>query len=215
MAMSEAFIPVSTKEEDSYTVPVYSPDGPEQDESGNFGVASGSAVPHPTLPGARQNHLYFNYCCDCRRAVLVINIISVVINIVNIVLVNVGMNYMFQHPEDMESQMSAEDAAKFDAIVKSGKIQMIEALMDAFIVIAIGLHVCGIYGALKFKKWGIVTGGSAYIVNGVFGLLRFDIPKMILAGVMGYPHYFLVKEINEGIMTDYNYHNVAACCGGV
>ena len=60
---------------------------------------------------------------------------------------------------------------------------------------------------------GIAVGGSAYAIGFAFSLIRFDFVGLISTAALGYPHYFLIKEINAGIMTDYNYHNVAYCCG--
>jgi hypothetical protein len=203
MSNKEAFLPLATAEPDDLAVPMYSPDGP-------FGAASGSAA----APGNRGNHLYCNYCCDSRRAVLSVNIISIVINIVLLLVVNVGLNYMSKHPDEIEQNMSEEDAKNFDAAVKNGGVQMAEAFWDAFLVIAMFMHACGIYGALKFKKWGVATAASAYVISFLLNLIGFDFINLVIAVALGYPHYFLIKEINEGIMTDYNYHNVASCCGG-
>jgi hypothetical protein len=200
MSNKEAFLPLATAEPDDLAVPMYSPDGP-------FGAASGSAA----APGNRGNHLYCNYCCDSRRAVLSVNSISIVINIVTLLVVNVGLNYMSKHPDEIEQNMSEEDAKNFDAAVKNGSVQMMEAMMDAFLVIAMFMHACGIYGALKFKKWGVATAASAYVISFLLNLIGFDFINLVIAVALGYPHYFLIKEINEGIMTDYNYHNVASC----
>lgn len=215
MASSEAFIPVATEEPQEYAVPMYTPDGPgDVGGSSQFGVASGNAVSSPPAPGSGRVHLYFNYCCDCRRAVLAVNAISITWNLIMLIVFNVYLNYMGSHPDQIESNMSEEEAQKFDQFAKGGQLQFVEALIDAFTFVAIFMHACGIFGALKFKKWGIAVAGSAYAVSFTLNLLSFNVPNMILAGALGYPHYFLIKEINEGIMTDYNYHNVASCCGG-
>ena len=213
MAGGEAFIPVATEETNEYVVPMYSPDGPDQQESRqDFAVASGSAVASPPAPGgARRNHLYCNFCCDCRRAVLAINAFSLIYALGAIIYENV---VVFKKLEEIgKDQKYYDDDAVIYPQIDATKLKFAELLVDAFSFISIAMHACGMYGALKFKKWGIAVGGSAYAIGFAISLINFDIVGLILAAGLGYPHYFLIKEINAGIMTDYNYHNVAYCCG--
>ena len=112
-----------------------------------------------------------------------------------------------------KDQKDYEDDTVIYQQIDATQLKFVELLVDAFSFISIAMHACGMYGALKFKKWGIAVGGSAYAIGFAISLIRFDIVDLILAAALGYPHYFLIKEINAGIMTDYNYHNVAYCCG--
>ena len=212
MASKQAFLPVATEETNEYVVPMYSPDGPDQGSRQDFAVASGSAVASPPAPGgARRNHLYCNFCCDCRRAVLAINAFSMIYALGAIIYENV---VVFKKLEEIgKDQKDYEDDTVIYQQIDATQLKFVELLVDAFSFISIAMHACGMYGALKFKKWGIAVGGSAYAIGFAISLIRFDIVDLILAAALGYPHYFLIKEINAGIMTDYNYHNVAYCCG--
>ena len=214
MASKQAFLPVATEETNEYVVPMYSPDGPDQGSRQEVAVASGSAVAPPPAPGAGRNHIYCNFCCDCRRAVLAVNAISIIWKIIMLVIVNILLEYMNDNREDVEANMSDADKEEFENLVQGGNMKIIELIVDILTFISIAFHACGIYGALKFKKWAVAVGGSAYAIWGALALIQFRIVDVILAAALGYPHYFLIKEINEGIMTDYNYHNVASCCGG-
>ena len=212
MASKQAFLPVATEETNEYVVPMYSPDGPDQGSRQDFAVASGSAVASPPAPGgARRNHLYCNFCCDCRRAVLAINAFSMIYALGAIIYENV---VVFKKLEEIgKDQKDYEDDTVIYQQIDATQLKFVELLVDAFSFISIAMHACGMYGALKLKKWGIAVGGSAYAIGFAISLIRFDIVDLILAAALGYPHYFLIKEINAGIMTDYNYHNVAYCCG--
>jgi len=45
------------------------------------------------------------------------------------------------------------------------------------------------------------------------GIVTFDIGNIIVSALFLYPHYFMHKLMKAGIMTDYNYHKIASCCG--
>ena len=121
---------------------------------------------------------------------------------------------VFKKLEEIEKEQKYyDDDAVIYQQIDATKLKFAELLVDAFSFISIAMYVCGMYGALKFKKWGIAVGGSAYAIGFAFSLIRFDFVGLISTAALGYPHYFLIKEINAGIMTDYNYHNVAYCCG--
>jgi len=207
MASKEAFLPVATDESADLEVPMYSPEVPPTE----FGMSSAQAN---ATPVTGEQHLYCNYCCDTRRAVLVVNVISIVINLIVLFVVNVGFNFIINHPDEVEQDMNEEEKANLEQALHSGYLEMVEAMTDAFLVVSMLMHGCGIYGALKFKKWAVATAGSAYAIAFVLHLLGGSFLNVILVVALGYPHYFFMKEINEGIMSDYNYHNVAHCCGG-
>ena len=197
---AQAFIPLPTSEDAETGIPEYSPTGP-----GFSGMPA---------DGSRPNHLFFGHCCDCRRAVLVVNGITITLNILSMIIVAIGFGFINKNVDDIEADMS-DDAAKkeLDEFVKGGNLAIVETLLEFFVAISIGLHACGVYGALKFKQWGVMTAAVAYGLALFLNLLAFNILDIILAGVFLYPHIYLIKEMKEGIMTDYNYHNVASCCG--
>ena len=210
MVSKEAFLPVATEESADLEVPMYSPEVPPSE----FGMSSAHDNATHVNGVAGEQHLYCHYCCDTRRAVLVVNVVSIVINLVVLLIVNVGFNFIINNPDEVEEDMTDEEKADLEHALHSGYFQMVEAMTDAFLVLSMAMHGCGIFGALKFKKWAVATAGSAYAISFVLHLMGGSFLNVILAGVLGYPHYFFIKEINEGIMSDYNYHNVAICCGG-
>ena len=51
------------------------------------------------------------------------------------------------------------------------------------------------------------------IVSLLFGVLALDFGAVVMGGLFLYPHIIMYKEMKEGIMTEYNYHKIAHCCG--
>eukprot|EP00980_Cylindrotheca_fusiformis_P009208 scaffold2003_cov139-Cylindrotheca_fusiformis.AAC.24 len=198
MTSKEPFLPLATDDADDVAVPMYSPDGPGASNTFDPSSSTSGGVGHQG-----GNHLYCMVCCDCRRAVLAVNIVSIVLYLLQLIAIDVGLHYMMKQAQ-AEAEVNVNEEA----------LEMEEVLVNGVILVLIGLHSCGIYGALKFKKWAVATAGTAYIFSFLGGLIALSPVNMIFAGALGYPHYFFIKEINSGIMTDYNYHNVAWCCGG-
>merc|ERR1712224_454415 len=83
-----------------------------------------------------------------------------------------------------------------------------------FFIVGIGSYVCGIYGALYFQSRGIMVAGGMYVFLIFFGGFHlFDIVTPVVAGSFLYPHVVMYKEIQDDIMTEHNYPNIAHCCG--
>lgn len=156
----------------------------------------------------RENHLYFGCCCDVRRAVLILNILTIVMSFVSMIVffvfVRMTQDHASEITEEMSEDMSEEDFKTY--------LNVFEGFMDAFMLISIFLHAFGVHGALKYKTWAIKVAAVAYGIPFTWAVLNFDFVTFILGGVFLYPHIVLIKEIETGVMTSYNYENVQACC---
>ena len=84
--------------------------------------------------------------------------------------------------------------------------------MDMFLMFSIVLHGFGIYGALYYQKWAVIVSAAGYGIALFFAVIGLDFMTIILKLVFLYPHLAFIKELDEGIMTDYNYANVKSCC---
>jgi hypothetical protein len=156
----------------------------------------------------RESHLYFGCCCDVRRAVLILNIVTIVMNFFAMVSFFVFVRITQDHVSEITEQMS-EDVSEKD--FKTG-LHVFEGFLDAIMLISIFLHAFGVHGALKYKTWAIKVAAVAYGIPFTWAVLNFDFVTFILGGVFLYPHIVLIKEIETGVMTSYNYENVQACC---
>lgn len=220
MASREAFLPVPTDDPEavSYpTVPTYSP-GRSGSVGGNSTVVSHLNVEgvgsDNDFPNSGDHHMYcFNRCCDFRRAVLIVNGISILIKLITMLVAVIGVDMIKGNVEEIERDMDIDSAEQLDVFVKGGGLEIFEALVEIVSSISIGLHACGVYGALNFKKWGILTAGSTYALALLAAVLLVSIPDIIFAGLCLYPHIYMYKLMEAGIMTEINYHKVANCCG--
>lgn len=217
MVSKEAFIPLATGEDPETGVPTYNPNGPGSSSYGVVAAESmsiGQAGDDGAFPNNSSHHLLFcNCCCDHRRAVLVVNGITIGFNIIGMIFVAIMASYVGKNLDDIEADLEDDERKEVDAFVKEGGVAMLEFLIEAFGIVSIGLHCCGIYGALNFKQWGIITAGVTYAVALLLGVISLDFSTIIMSGLFLYPHIFMYKLMKEGIMTDYNYHKIASCCG--
>lgn len=208
---SEKFIPLATSEEEA-TAYHYAPDGggsyPTSDRSGGGFVQQ---LLGPTR--GRENHLFCGRCCDVRRATLAVNILTIVMNLLFMIAMFFGFEFVMKNADAIAEDMDDDEAKEaFENFAKSGSLQLLEAFVDIFFVVSIALHAIGVYGALKYQVWAVMVAAISYGIAFTIALLGFNIMNMFLTGLFLYPHIVLIKEIKEGIMTDYNYERVRSCC---
>jgi hypothetical protein len=203
---SEVFLPVATEEDPR--IPTYTFDGSlSVDDQFPSNTNDGSINQH-------QNVLFCKVCCDFRRAVLVVNSISIVLKLLIMIGLSLHITYIGNNLDELESDIQDDDERKeVDAFVKSGAMVVVEAVLDVLETVSIGLHACGIYGALNFKQWGVVTAGIAYTLQLFLGVFTLDIYNIALSAFFLYPHVYMYKLMKAGIMTESNYHKIASCCG--
>lgn len=215
MASKEAFIPLATGEDPETGVPTFNPNGPGSSSYAGSLSMGQAGDDGDTFPNSTSHHLLFcNCCCDHRRAVLAMNVITIVFKILGMIFVAVGASFVGKNLDEIEADLEDDEVRKeLDGFVKEGGLAIVEILVEVFAVVSIGLHCCGIYGALNFKQWGIITAGSTYAISLLLGVITLDFGNIILSGLFLYPHIFMVKLMKEGVMTDYNYHKIASCCG--
>jgi len=206
---TEVFLPVATEEDAG--IPTY-----------NSGTFAGSLSVDDQFPNSNndsstnhhQNVLFCKICCDFRRAVLVVNSISIVLKLLIMVGLGLHITYVGNNLDELESDIDDEnEREQVDAFVKSGAMVVVEAVLEVLETVSIGLHACGIYGALNFKQWGIVTAGIAYTFQLFVGVVTGDIYNIALSAFFLYPHVYMYKLMKVGIMTESNYHKIASCCG--
>jgi len=158
-----------------------------------------------------------NSCCDFRRAVMAVDGLFVGFRILAIVfLVTVGSDLFALALQQAELNTQDDEVREqLEAFDTEKGIAIIEIVMVLVEVITIGLFSCGIYGALKFKRWGIIAAGCAYFVELLFALFSLNIGGAILLSCMLYPHWQMNNLMKAGIMTPDNYHNIDNCCGNL
>ena len=186
----------------------------------NFAVAQPMALDTNNnhddyFPDSSNRHLLCcNCCCDFRRAVLIVNGISIGLKLLAMFGVAIGFSYIDKNLDDIENDLSDDNVRKqVDEWFKSGLATWIEAGAEILLVSMVGLHACGIYGALQFKKWGVLVAGITFAVELVVALISMDLGSIVLQASFLYPHFFMYQLMVAGIMNEVNYHKIASCCG--
>jgi len=227
MASNEAFLPVPTEEPVAVsvpTVPMYNTESrsgsTNVSTNGNtfassLSVENGGSGDGEFFPDSANHHvLCFNYCCDFRRAVIIVNAISIVLKLLVMMGVAIFASTIGKNLYNVEASIDDDEIREqLDEIVKSGMVPIIEAAVEVIETISIVLHLCGIYGALQFKRWGVITAGVTYAVQLSVGVLSLDFGNVVLSALYLYPHVSMFKLMRDGVMTEYNYPNIASCCG--
>ena len=187
---------------------------PSSGNGGNPNVGFTGIGSDSRFTGPGGNHIFCGCCCDTRRATLIINGISVVMKFITMILLFVGVKFIEKNYEQIEADMSNdEDRKQFDLMVHNGTFELFEGFTDLFLFFSMLMHICGIYGALKFKPWAIIVAAVAYGLGLLLALLSMSIFQIVFMGLFLYPHIILLKEIQSGIMSEMNYEHVVHCCG--
>jgi len=161
-----------------------------------------------------QHHTQFlGCCCDFRRAVLAINGISIFLRIVLMLGLAVGARFVKTHLAEIEAEIDDDAVEKeLDLDVKSGGLAVMETVLEFLETLFVFFGVAGIYGALKFKQWGIITAMGFYGFGLLVTMLSFDFWGAQFYGLCVYAHYNMLLLMRAGIMTESNYHRIATCC---
>ena len=153
--------------------------------------------------GNKVGHSCCGGCCDMRRAVIVVNII-------NVVLVSMGM-FSVLAARSLSSQVDATDDDELAQALEEFNSLPLAALI-VIQSVKIVLSIVGIVGALRFNEIMVGLAMAGYVFDAVFALIGLNIAGLIYAGFFAYPHGFFIKEKRAGIMTLENYPNEKQSC---
>mmetsp|Transcript_29729 Transcript_29729/g.71986 ORF Transcript_29729/g.71986 Transcript_29729/m.71986 type:complete len:179 (-) Transcript_29729:108-644(-) len=143
-------------------------------------------VQHGERP-PRQSHTCCGVCCDTRTAVLIVNIISIGFGLLGLIT----LSPHFAEPDVVE---------KFGLIVTA-------------LVVGIICNSLALYGSLKFNKTFVMVGLVWFCIESILSLVLFlDFIGAAVGLAFAYPHFFLFKEIRNGVMTTQTYPNEKSCC---
>lgn len=148
------------------------------------------------------SHMCCGCCCDTRKAVIVVNIISLCFG-------TLGFIFLAALTSDSFAEQFDDDATK----TALGEIdgQTVGAVI-AFGVVSMICYAAGIYGASKFNKIGVLIAAVWYSVDVVLQAVSFNFGGIILNGFFLYPHVVLYQEISKGIMSPTTYDQEKQCC---
>jgi hypothetical protein len=146
-----------------------------------------------TTESAGRGHIFCGFCCDMRRAVIIVNTVNISLVILSSLLILVFSLHFDFDGEDIRAP----------SIQEVIRISLPAVILSGF----------GITGALKFKYWMIVLVGFYYGFMVLLDMIILDIPGVVRGGLFCYPHVILSQEIDKGIMSEENYPNAKhSCC---
>jgi len=150
-----------------------------------------------------------------RRAVIIVNIISVALSAFGLLFISLGysiLNASSDFSSAMTDAMDDDEAKQAFADVEKAAGASLGFLI--FLAVAkIVCYSCGIYGAMSYNIWLVGVSLAAYGLGFIYALIHGNILALLPQGFFAYPHVFFIKEVKEGIMSEENYElEKQSCC---
>jgi hypothetical protein len=157
----------------------------------------------PTAGVGRRSHLYCGFGCDMRRAVLIVNIITILMAFLALILVFSASAYLSSGFVDENG--NAYDKGNF------GVFAAVAVLNTVLASIFAGL---GIWGALHFNMYFVIAAAIWHAISALLSLVYGEFVGAVMAGCFLYPHVVLAQEMRSGIMTEATYpiEEKKCCC---
>lgn len=155
----------------------------------------------------RKAVLCCGVCCDLRRAVIIVDIVDIIINVF-VILMPFFMpnqtfidtiNFSYLHQVDYNS---IDDDEYLDTQERLRTSTLIVTILKA---IGIFFSFVGIWGAYKFYKYVVLLTGIWYCVDVVRGAITLTWMNTVVAACFAYPHFALFLALRSGKMTKENY----------
>jgi hypothetical protein len=156
----------------------------------------------PTL-GIKRGHKCCGGCCDVRRAVIIVNLVSIGLAVVGLM----GIAALTQ----MDENMFDDDEVKTALTGLDGTSM---GVASAIIIFRMMFNCLGIYGAIQYRQYYVIAALVAYVVAAFVSLWNLEIVGAVVSLLFAYPHIFLIKEIRNGIMSEETYpvEKQSCCC---
>lgn len=145
-----------------------------------------------------QNYHYC-CCCDVRRASIAANIVYMVIALFLIIFVFIAEKLGIRTQYDDEEFQEFIDSNMRSTLPRN----------SIGIVVA---GVAGVYGAMNFRKWFVLTMVGWYGVYLIWAVLSMRYFSGIFAGIMIYPNLALFLALKNEKLTPDNYGTTGRCC---
>lgn len=140
-------------------------------------------------PTQKQGHKSYGGCCDTRRAVIIVNSINLFLIIINFLSL-----YIFSGSYNNNPYANRN-------------------VIHTMQLVRIIVCIIGILGSMYYKVYMIGLAAMMYILDALMNLIGFNIIHLIISALFAYPHFFLMQEIKDNIMTVENYPNEEhSCC---
>jgi hypothetical protein len=187
--------------------------------------------------GEKQGHIFCGFCCDVRRAVIVLNIIGMVVTFCSILFSLLGLTLVDIADDivhnvnisdisnattfnddlfwDNSTNTSMFESANMTEIVEGfdsvkDPVTSIFKIVVVVMIIGFGVHLITFLGAIHYNYYFVSVGVIWSLLN------YFIVPGsgLILLTFYLYPHIMFILEIRTGIMSEYTYgvREEHSCC---
>lgn len=161
-------------------------------------------------PNERQSHLCCLCLCDLVKA-------SIAMNLVWICLMICYISFSAIDPERLDNTFGIVPIFVAGSLDDGESMDLVEIVGITKVTIAFVYCILGIYGAIRFKKYLVLTACIGYVVYAL--LLLVDLKSgrwtgIFLAVIFLYPNAHLFISMRNGSITKETYEREANCCGG-
>jgi hypothetical protein len=174
----------------------------DKEESGLAVVQGHDYVQHERIP--QRSHSCCKCCCDTRRAVIVVNIISMTFAALAVLSISILANTQYAaqldvDDDELQAALDEMDGAALGITIGVAVIGMI-------------CNACGIFGAYKFHKISTVISGLWYFAQCIRACYNYDLAGLVIDGFFMYPHVVFYQEVSNGIMSPASYPQEQRSC---
>ena len=149
----------------------------------------------------RKAHVCCGCCCDTRKAVFAVNIVSLCLyglGLTSVIGLAAAKNQGYDD-DAVNQALNSVDGAQI-------------GLSLGFMVVGMICNAVAIYGARNFQHYCVLVGGLWFVFEAVRSLVYLDAAGAIMSAFFTYPHAVFYSEIKKGIMSRENYPNERHCC---
>lgn len=168
-------------------------------------VAYGSPNFRDVPTGSRKGHLFLGCLCDMRRAVVAVNVLSILGVIIQ---VSFAIWYLAVSEEDLNED---DDLSEWLASEETLPKEIVAAGL-ALCMLSLLIYSLGIRGALKFNVTMVSASTIYHCVTVVLHLLAQTWLLAAFEVLCVYPHIMFIQQVGKGIMTAENYVNEKRIC---
>lgn len=173
--------------------------GANDGNGGGVYYSDPEAVPRTS---GRRGQLFLGFCCDMRRAVLIVDFVYIAYVMTGLGVFCFGSDHI---TENLEDDTVIKQWNKYSDIIVGAAIVMA--------IVAVAFAAMGLFGALRYSKCLVMTAAIWYCIVGGLSLLGLDFLGIVMSALFAYPHFMFAQELKQGIMTEGNYPNeVHSCC---
>jgi len=169
----------------------------------------------------KVGHVCCGFCCDVRRAVIIINLLAAILAIIGVILfaTAVGIYGNFDD-EDIEINSNATEVTEdldweYGEWAKDAPLREIGLGVGiSWAAIAILFYFIGLIGAIKYSACLVLLSCLFYAAAIIWAILFFDVISAVINLLFLYPHIVLYSEIKKGIMAPetYKVRERHSCC---